>query len=83
MLRYNTPFPQFNHPGDALAINNLPRFRVELKFSKNIAREHRFDEALFASAGLLDLADTRAEDFDFVQSVKYRCRDMLTLSLRP
>ena len=64
-------------------MNNLSRMRVEFKFSKNIARKHRFDEALFTSAGLLDLADAWAEDFDFVQTVKsVSCRDMLALRLR-
>jgi hypothetical protein len=82
MLGYNTPLSQFDHPADTLAMNNLSRIRVELKFSKNIAREHRFNEALFASAGLLDLADAWAEDFDFVQTIKYRCRNVLALSLR-
>ena len=82
MLGYNTPLSEFDHPGDTLAMNNLSRMRVKLKFSKNIARKHCFDEALFTSAGLLDLADARAEDFDFVQAIKYRCRDMLTLRLR-
>ena len=63
-------------------MNNLSRMRVEFKFSKNISRKHRFDEALFTSAGLFDLADAWAEDFDFVQTVKYSCRNMLTLRLR-